>query len=85
MDRKVHKDVRDGVAKSFAIPWLESRKQFFIDARHRVVDSDRRQSELNGVGKTGKQNEEDAFQTHRMEFAIDEESWKYFCARHGLR
>ena len=54
MDRKVHKDVRDGVAKSFAIPWLESRKQFFIDARHRVVDSDRRQSELNGVGKTGK-------------------------------
>ena len=37
-----------------------------------------------GVGKTCKQNKEDDFQTHQMEFAIEEESWANFCVRHSL-
>ena len=33
-----------------------------------------------GVGKTGKQDKEDDFRSHWMEFAIEEESWANFCA-----
>ena len=68
-------------ALSFVITWLDN-SSLTRDIVLSTLTGDR--VSWTGVGKTGKQNKEDAFQTHRIKFAIEEKSWANFCARHSL-
>ena len=78
MDCKAPNDVLDGVTKSrrsrLQSHGLSRRSNSSLtpDIVSWTVTGDRVSGM--GVGKTSKQNKEDAFQTHRMEFAIKEES-----------
>ena len=83
------KDVRDGVTKSrrcrlrwHRLIWGSNSSLTWVIVSW-TLTGDR--VGWMGVGKTGKQNKEDAFQTQRMKFAIEEESWANFRARHSLR
>ena len=89
MDSKAPKEVLEGVSKSKSCP-LQSLGLSWgnnsLLARD-IVSWTLTGNRVNwmGVGKTGKQNKEDDFRTHRMEFVIEEESLANFCERHSLR